>query len=163
MRLLIHPIMQLFQDVLRVVPKMNCSLLQFKIGHATNKIMRATRIFAPIPLNMLHCHHYDECFKRNSKKTESPFKKLPNYKVLSGVLTKKCLRDKLLEQALEVLSEYFRESAYHVAFPELSLVFLLRLRRVAQYCTQKRFREYAKQLMETIKYTAQYMRQRQPS
>lgn len=185
LRPLLYPIVQLITGAARLVPTPRYFPLRLRLVRVLNQLSAATGAFIPVASILLECLQFSG-LRQVTKGAGSAVDFSMVLKVSKTALRTTALQEELTNQVFEGLSEHLAQVgpcdlpkrllgapfpmgrpyllsclcpqyAYHVAFPELSHLVLLRLRHFAKHSTVERFRKSARQLAQAIDRNVQYL------
>ncbi|KAG1661708.1 hypothetical protein FOA52_002044 [Chlamydomonas sp. UWO 241] len=159
LRPLVYPLAQLLLGSARLVPTPRFFPLRLRVIRALSGLAQATGFFIPVAPLLLEMLHWAELHK--PPRSQPGAGGMPDMALQlragKSVLRTPQYQEEVITQVQELLTDHLSQWACSIAFPELSHMSLLQLRRFAKTSTVERFRRSTKQLVDAIDRNAKWV------
>lgn len=128
---LIYPLIQITIGTIKLIPTAQFFPLRFYLIKSLNRLIQSTKVYVPVyPLlqEILNSNIFKKQVKKEDKKLE-PFDFQTNIKCNAQYLKTKTYQDGVIDQFIEILSEFMNCFSKSVSFPELSTPVIISLKR----------------------------------
>lgn len=126
---LIYPTVQVTLGAMRLIPTATYFPLRFQLTRSLLRLSRATGIYIPLASVLLEVLDSSEMRKPPKPSTLKSLDFASNYKAQKAFLRTRIYQDGVGEQVSDLLSEFFVLWSTSIAFPELALPVIMRLKR----------------------------------
>lgn len=151
---LIYPLVQTIIGAIKLVPAGRFYPLRFHCIRSLNLLSQATDTYIPVAPFLLEILESPEFNKKVKSSTAKPTEFSCILKVSKQQLGTKPFQDAVADQIFELLLEYFSIHAHSIAFPEVALPAVVRLRKFIKTTNAARYRKQMKQLVDKIEETS---------
>ncbi|CAL5363521.1 unnamed protein product [Camellia sinensis] len=153
-----YVIIQLINGVACLFPGPRYFPLRLKCVQWLNHLSSSSGIFIPVAALVLDVLEYKmgkEGGKPGKAISFSSVLKLPKHWLKSRNFQEECVFS-----AVEQLSVHFAQWSYHISFPELSTIPLIRLRRFHEIATTESLRRVVKRLIDQVKQNVEFVQKK---
>ncbi|KAI3814974.1 hypothetical protein L1987_14624 [Smallanthus sonchifolius] len=154
---LLYAMIQLINGVACLFPGPKYLPLRIRCIQWLNKLSSSCGIFIPVAsliLDMLEYKVNDGGKSRKSVKLASDLK-LPKFWLKSQNFVEQCVYS-----AIELLAVHFIQWSYHISFPELAIIPLIRLRKFYERSTVESLRRVVKRLTDMVEQNVEFVQKK---
>ncbi|XP_024364544.1 nucleolar complex-associated protein 2 [Physcomitrium patens] len=157
LRPLVYPLSQVIDGVARLVPTARYFPLRLQCVRMLNRLSAATDAFVPVASLLLDMLQFKDLHMSPTGGVGKGLDFSTMIKVPKQAVKTRAFQDDCVTGVIEQLTEHLAQNSYSVAFPELSVVPLVQLRRMLKEIKVDRFRKLIKQLVEQIERNVEYV------
>ncbi|KAI3789708.1 hypothetical protein L2E82_02511 [Cichorium intybus] len=155
---LLHIIIDLINGIANLFPGPRYIPLRTRCIQWLNKLSNSFSIFIPVASLILDMLEYkltkDGSKSRKSVKLASSLK-LPKFWLKSQNFLEQCVYS-----AIELLSVHFLQWSFHISFPELATISLIRLKKFYEKTTLESLRRVVKRLMDQVEQNVEFVQKK---
>lgn len=151
---LIYPLVQSIIGAIKLIPAARFYPLRFHCVRSLNLLSQATDTYIPVAPFLLEILESVEFNKKVKMSTAKPTEFSCILKVSKQQLGTKPYQDAVMDHIFELLLEFFSIHAHSIAFPEVALPAVLRLRKFIKTTSVPKYRKQFKQLVDKIEETS---------
>ncbi|XP_068699854.1 nucleolar complex protein 2 homolog [Montipora foliosa] len=151
---LIYPLVQTVIGAIKMVPAARYYPLRFHCIRSLNLLSEATDTYIPVAPFLLEILESEEFNKKMKMSTAKPTEFSCILKVTKQQLGTKPYQDAVVDHIFELLLEFFCVHAHSIAFPEVALPAVVRLRKFIKTTAVPKYRKQMKQLVDKIEETS---------
>ncbi|KAJ7394445.1 Nucleolar complex protein 2 [Desmophyllum pertusum] len=151
---LIYPLVQTVIGAIKLVPAARYYPLRFHCIRSLNLLSQATDTYIPVAPFLLEVLESVEFNKKTKMSTAKPTEFSCILKVSKQQLGTKPYQDAVVDHIFELLLEFFSVHAHSIAFPEVALPAVVRLRKFIKTTSVPKYRKQLKQLVDKIEETS---------
>lgn len=129
LKLLIYPLVQVTLGAMRLIPTAIYFPLRFHMTRSLLRLSRSTGTYIPLAPALLEVLNSAEMRKSPKASTIKPLEFHVNYKASKAYLRTRIYQDGVVDQLVELFSEYFVLWSTNIAFPEFALPVIIMLKR----------------------------------
>lgn len=155
---LLYMTIQVINGVARLFPGPRYLPLRLKCIQWLNHLSSSNGIFIPVASLVLDILEYKltkEGGKPGKELEVSSAMKLPKHWLKSRNFQEACVFS-----AIELLAVHFAQWSYHISFPELATIPVIRLRKFHDITTTESFRRAVKRLIDQVEQNVEFVRKR---
>ncbi|XP_032228848.1 nucleolar complex protein 2 homolog [Nematostella vectensis] len=160
---LLYPLVQIIMGTIKLVPTCRYYPLRFHCIRSLHMLSQAMKTFVPTSSFLLEILDSPEFNKRVKMSTAKPTDFSCILKVSKSQLSTKPFEDAVIDNVFELFLEFFSIHAYSIAFPELSLSTVVRLRKFIKTTKIPQYRKQMKQLLDKIEETSKEVTEQRSS
>lgn len=157
LRPLVYPLSQIIDGAARLVPTARYFPLRLQCVRMLNRLSAATDAFVPIASLLLDMLQFKDLHMSPTGGIGTGLDFSTMIKVPKQAVKTRAFQDDCMTGVIEQLTEHLAQNSYSVAFPELSVVPLVQIRRMLKEVKVDRFRKLIKQLVEQIERNVEYV------
>ncbi|XXG77452.1 hypothetical protein AAC387_Pa08g1599 [Persea americana] len=156
---LLYLVIQLICGVAHLFPGPRYLPLRLKCIQMLNLLSTSSGVFIPVASLALSALDYEECNKSSaiSKKNLNPLSLL---KVPKRLLKSRDFQEGCILSAMNLLSAHFAQWSYHISFPELATIPLIRLRIFHEKTTVESLKRLVKRLIDQVEQNVEFVQKR---
>jgi len=151
---LIYPLVQTVIGAIKLVPAARYYPLRFHCIRSLNLLSQSTDTYIPVAPFLLEILESVEFNKKTKMSTAKPTEFSCILKVSKQQLGTKPYQDAVVDHIFELLLEFFSVHAHSIAFPEIALPAVVRLRKFIKTTSVPKYRKQLKQLVDKIEETS---------
>ncbi|KAL9969895.1 hypothetical protein ACROYT_G022167 [Oculina patagonica] len=151
---LIYPLVQTVIGAIKLVPAARYYPLRFHCIRSLNLLSQATDTYIPVAPFLLEILESVEFNKKTKMSTAKPTDFSCILKVSKQQLGTKPYQDAVVDHIFELLLEFFSVHAHSIAFPEIALPAVVRLRKFIKTTSVPKYRKQMKQLVDKVEETS---------
>ncbi|XP_020615679.1 nucleolar complex protein 2 homolog isoform X3 [Orbicella faveolata] len=151
---LIYPLVQTVIGAIKLVPAARYYPLRFHCIRSLNLLSQSTDTYIPVAPFLLEILESAEFNKKTKMSTAKPTEFSCILKVSKQQLGTKPYQDAVVDHIFELLLEFFSVHAHSIAFPEIALPAVVRLRKFIKTTSVPKYRKQLKQLVDKIEETS---------
>lgn len=151
---LIYPLVQTVIGAIKLVPAARYYPLRFHCIRSLNLVSQSTDTYIPVAPFLLEILESVEFNKKTKMSTAKPTEFSCILKVSKQQLGAKPYQDAVVDHIFELLLEFFSVHAHSIAFPEIALPAVVRLRKFIKTTSVPKYRKQLKQLVDKIEETS---------
>ncbi|OVA07366.1 Nucleolar complex protein 2 [Macleaya cordata] len=130
--------------------------LRIKCIQMLNQLSSSCRVFIPITSLVLDSLEYIGSGKPDAK-LGNPFDISSTIKVPKQWLKSQCFQEECVLSAIELLSGHFAQWSYHISFPELATIPLIRLKKFHEKLTAESLRRPVKRMIDQVEQNVEFV------
>uniref|UniRef100_A0A7N0V3M6 Nucleolar complex protein 2 homolog n=1 Tax=Kalanchoe fedtschenkoi TaxID=63787 RepID=A0A7N0V3M6_KALFE len=155
---LLHSMIQIINGVAYLFPGPRYIPLRLKCVRWLNDLSSASRIFIPVASFALDALEYES--GKPGTKLQNGFDVSAAIKLPKQWLKSRSFQQECVSSAIELLCAHFAQWSYHISFPELATIPLIRLRKFYDSTTDEGFRRMVKRFMDQVEQNVDYLQKR---
>jgi len=147
---LIYPLVNIITGVIKLIPTAVYFPLRFHCVDVLIKIIRETDIFIPVLPYILEVLNSETFNKKYSKTSMKPMYFTCILRCSKSDIQQNVYRDEIVENIYSLLLEYMAILSYNIAYPELSVLAVVHLKKYIKKSKNVNYKNKLRQLMEKI-------------
>ncbi|RZC48301.1 hypothetical protein C5167_041242 [Papaver somniferum] len=156
LQLLVYLIVQIINGVLHLFSGPRHLPLRVKCIQMLNQLSSSSRDFIPVTSLVLDSLEYIGTGKEDAKSAK-PFDMSFALKVPKQWLKSRLFQEECVLSVIELLSAHFAQWSYHISFPELAAIPLIRLRKFNEKTTVESLRRPVKRLIDMVEQNVEFV------
>ncbi|KAI3943552.1 hypothetical protein MKW92_024450, partial [Papaver armeniacum] len=156
LQLLVYLIVQIVNGVVHLFSGPRHLPLRVKCIQMLNQLSSASRDFIPVTSLVLDSLEYIGTGKADAKSAK-PFDMSFALKVPKQWLKSRLFQEECVLSVIELLSAHFAQWSYHISFPELAAIPLIRLRKLNEKTTVESLRRPVKRLIDMVEQNVEFV------
>ncbi|KAI3902300.1 hypothetical protein MKX01_011656 [Papaver californicum] len=156
LQLLVYLIVQIINGVAHLFSGPRHLPLRVKCIQMLNQLSSSSRDFIPVTSLVLDSLEYIGAGKPDAKSAK-PFDMSFALKVPKQWLKSRLFQEECVLSAIELLSAHFAQWSYHISFPELAAIPLIRLRKFNEKITVESLRRSVKRLIDMVEQNVEFV------
>ncbi|KAI3458981.1 hypothetical protein Pfo_015644 [Paulownia fortunei] len=150
---------QLINGLAHMFPGPRYFPLRLKCVEWLNYLASSSGIFFPLSSLVLDMLEYKVV--KEGRKTQNAFNIASALKLPKHYLKSRSFQDECFHSAVEQLSFHFAQWSYHISFPDLATIPLIRLRKIHEITTIESLRRIVKRLIDQVEQNVDFVQKKE--
>ncbi|KAJ3120153.1 Nucleolar Complex 2 protein [Physocladia obscura] len=158
LRPLIYPLVQIILGTMRLKPSAKYLPLRFQCAHMIIDICKKTSVFIPLASHLFELFDTAELRATSGKpSTHKPLNFLLTLKAPAQILGTRTYQTGIVDELVQLLTEYYDCFALSIAFPELVVPAVVQLRRWVKRSRNVNANKQVQSLVESLELNAKFI------